>query len=313
MANNRAVLSGLCLLSIATAQGWAQEPATYRAQTELVRVALGVTPRDRATSPPPLSLSDLRVFEDGREVPPSALTRETEPVSVCVLLDSSGSMAEPGRRRYAQLVVDGLLEQLRPVDEVMVAAFDVGARVVVPWTTVSLRPTLDWSSWRTTSGTLIVDAFVGALGALDSASHRRRAIVIVSDGRGFPSEIPWDRVSKERRRSEVLVYGVLTERIGLEDSPSGLLAPAGTAGVNDASAPQLLAMVGDSGGLVVRARSDRSAREAARRVIDDLQTQYTLGYVPPTPPDGRTRRIRVETSRRDLSIRHRRAYVATVP
>jgi len=46
------------------------------------------------------------------------------------------------------------------------------------------------------------------------------------------------------------------------------------------------------------------------RPRDELNAQYTLGYVPKKAPDGKYRRLKVEAQNKDLRVRHRGGYLA---
>ena len=69
-------------------------------------------------------------------------------------------------------------------------------------------------------------------------------------------------------------------------------------------------LVGDSGGAVYTVQIDPQVPRAAQTFLEELQSQYTLGYVPSKPPDGRYRRIKVEARDRTHKVRHRGGYLA---
>ena len=56
-----------------------------------------------------------------------------------------------------------------------------------------------------------------------------------------------------------------------------------------------------------------AASSVAKRIAEELNSQYTIGFNPSKPPDGSWRGIRVRVKRGGLTVRSRRGYVAEFP
>ena len=69
-------------------------------------------------------------------------------------------------------------------------------------------------------------------------------------------------------------------------------------------------LVGDSGGTSYLLTNAADAPRPARRFVNELRHQYTLGYTPATTFDGKYRRVKVEVQKRGYQIRHRGGYLA---
>jgi hypothetical protein len=69
-------------------------------------------------------------------------------------------------------------------------------------------------------------------------------------------------------------------------------------------------LVGHTGGRVYRAENVAQAQTAAVALVEDLRSQYTIGYAPKRPLNGTYRRLRIE-SVAGFNVRHREGYVAT--
>jgi hypothetical protein len=82
--------------------------------------------------------------------------------------------------------------------------------------------------------------------------------------------------------------------------------------LNDRVNPRALReMTDESGGYTEVVHDSPDLLPATERIAEELNHQYTLGYVPDHPPDRRYHRIRVEVTRPgDYSVRARRGYVA---
>ena len=70
-----------------------QAQPSFRASVDLVTVPVTVTGRDGNMFLGELSPSDFRVYEDGVLQTVSVVSHEPRPISLCILLDSSPSMA----------------------------------------------------------------------------------------------------------------------------------------------------------------------------------------------------------------------------
>ena len=69
-----------------------------------------------------------------------------------------------------------------------------------------------------------------------------------------------------------------------------------------------------SGGKVFRPSAAPELAEIYSEILDELGSQYVLGYVSDNPKrDGEYRKLKVEVSREDLKVRHRPGYDAPEP
>jgi len=68
-----------------------------------------------------------------------------------------------------------------------------------------------------------------------------------------------------------------------------------------------------SGGQVFRPLASRELAEIYNRILDELSSQYVLGFVSDDPRhDGKYRRLEVEVKRPDMRLRHRPGYQAPI-
>jgi VWFA-related protein len=147
----------------------------------------------------------------------------------------------------------------------------------------------------------LLDAMKEALGQVERARNPQPVILIVSDGGENTSGTRLAELVKTRRQSETAVYGIRTERL-----PSKTATNLSRAMTVDF----LPDLVGDSGGTVYRTRDPVSAELAARTFLEDLRTQYTIGFAPKRAPDGRYRTLKVETTNPASVLRYREGYLA---
>jgi len=293
----RAAAAVLLALAAPAAQG----PPAFRADVELVTVPLTVTHRDRNRPVGELTAADFRVFEDGVEQDVSLLDHERLPLSLCIVLDVSNSMTVQ-RTRLARAAINATLAGLLDDDEAAVIGFAGLVNVVVPWTPARSIEPMRWHEWGQGDSTALFDALQTALQAIDEASNPRPVILLVSDGGENTSAISLRQIVTTRRQSETLVYAFRPRE------PVSTVPP--DIAVWSRERDYLPELVGESGGLILEMRTTQVAEEAASRFLDELDEQYTLGYVPKKPPDGKYRKLKVEARNKDLRVRHRGGYLA---
>jgi Ca-activated chloride channel family protein len=288
------------IAALATTASLQTQPA-FRSSVDLVTVPVTVTARDQAWRVGELGPADFRISEDGVPQELSLVSHEPRALSICILLDSSPSMAST-RQRFAIRTVDTLLSSLAPDDEATMVFFASKPRVAFPWTRASqLRP-VSWIEWRLSLGTALIDAMKEGLRLIEQASNPLPVIVVVSDGGENASGTSLASLAATRRQSETMIYGIHT------DLPPSKFAPP----VNRAFTDFLPELVGNSGGTVYEVRSAEAGEAAARAFLEELRSQYTLGYVPKRAADGKYRTLKVESTNRNLVLRHRAGYLAAV-
>ncbi len=77
----------------------------------------------------------------------------------------------------------------------------------------------------------------------------------------------------------------------------------------DLAADSINSLAVDTGGFVVR--NTNQFDRAVAQIADDAGNYYVLGYLPPSPADGKFHRIRVKVKRPGVNLRSRRGYTAT--
>ena len=270
----------------------------FRSGIELVNVTATVTDTDGRLVDG-LNASDFEIYEDRELRPVAYFSRERVPLSLGLVLDTSDSM-------YGQRIEDArfalnrfLLDLLKPSDEAFLLVFNHRPTVAIGWTRTPSRLSPELEAVRPYGATAMYDAMLKALPLFENRRHQRAAIVLVSDGADTASDHSVREVRARLRQSEAFVYAIAID--AKESAP-----------INDRVNPAALReMTDESGGYTEVVRDTSDLVSAARRIADELNHQYTLGYTPSKPPDGRYRRIRVRVVGRDYTVRARRGYVAT--
>jgi VWFA-related protein len=296
-----------------------------------------------------LTRDDFVVYEDGVPQPVSYFSNERVPVSLGIALDTSGSMTGDKIRSAQDALSRFLVDLLGPDDEIFLYRFSDEAVLVQGWTTD--RGRLQWQLGRITprGETVLYDTVAESIPLAQSGHHRKKALVIISDGNDTGSQTTVQEVRQLILASEVLVYAVGIDGISdtrLSSQPNtrprwppvqfpfprpggrripGLpnprqpLPPRPPVGGGGGSwnadervnEPALRAMTDESGGRTEIVRSARDLDPATASIADELSRQYYLAYPSAAPKDGRWHDIRVEVKNRSYHVRARRGYVAS--
>jgi VWFA-related protein len=280
--------------------GTSSAQPVFRSSVDLVMVPVTVTAKDALQRVGELRKGDFRIYEDGVLQDLTVVSHEPRALSICILLDSSPSMAS-GRQPLATRAIDTVLKGLKQEDEASLHFFAAKVRTQFAWTPAPQIKAVSWLQWRLSLGTALIDALKDALAQIELAHNPLPVILVVSDGGENASGTSLSGLVASRRQSETLVYGIETD-----------LAPSRYAPlVNRAFANFLPRLVGDSGGIIQRVRTAEEAEAAAVALLEELRSQYTLGYAPKRALDGTYRSLKVDVADQNLTVRHRAGYLAT--
>jgi len=136
------------------------------------------------------------------------------PTSVGILLDTSSSVLSGSKweiKKRRQSVIEGLVNLVAsgdPNNEYFVMAFNSSIELLVDWTS-DYPPIV--SALRTVTRrdqSLLNDAIVSGLNKVAEGHHKKRALIIVSDGSDNGSKNTYSFVRNSLKRSDVVLYAV---------------------------------------------------------------------------------------------------------
>jgi Ca-activated chloride channel family protein len=275
-----------------------------------------------------LARDNFRVWEDGREQPLSDLRLRRVPVDVLLMIDSSSSVAnnlEDFRR-----AVEEFAARLAEDDRVALLKFDDRVELLQDWTAsrVQLRRALR----RITAGTFthFNDALYLSARELFKDSHRRHAVVVLSDGIDNGSVnasaqvalralleagasvycISNTEITRAEKRAELDKLldappsAVKFNQLRIDDLGEGLR-------VLDASERNLDALTAATGGRLYKPAAFSGLDRVYAEVAEELRSQYALYYTPlDKAHDGRFRRVQVRLTAPALRVSSRVGYFA---
>lgn len=184
-----------------------QEGFRFKSGVELVNVNVTVTDRSgRFISG--LTQDDFVVFDDSKEQEITHFSADRVPVSLGIALDTSGSMAGDKIQQARAALDRFLLELLTPEDEVFLMRFGASAELVNDWTNDKSIVSRRLARVNPTGGTAMYDAVAESVPIATQGQHRKKAILIVSDGNDTNSRTSVPELKRMIRETEVLVYAV---------------------------------------------------------------------------------------------------------
>ena len=309
----------------------------FRSGVELINVTATVTDaRGRFVSG--LTRDDFLVYQDGARVEVTQFNNERVPASLGIALDTSGSM-EGRKMEAARKALDRFLyDLLGPDDEIFLYRFSYTPVLLQDWTVDRSRLSRAIRDVRPRGGTAMYDAVAESVPRLAEGQHRKKALLIISDGNDTNSETSVRELQRLIRESEALVYAIGIEgrstptgwnRRGPKipiPTPFPFPFPGGgrrppqlptgriqrTANRDDrVNVTALRDLTDDSGGRTEIIRDADDLDPATAGIADELSQQYYLGYPAQTEKDGRWHSIRVEVRNSRYRVRARRGYTAT--
>ena len=277
----------------------AQAPV-YSSRAELVVVHVTVKDR-RGAYTTGLRKEAFRIIEDGTPQRIEFFTGEDSPVTVGLLVDSSGSMRE-GRERVIA-AASAFAEASNSKDEIFALAFNEHVRAALP---PSMPFTGDPNVFRAALAgamgaqgrTAMYDAISKGLSYVAEGHHPRRVLVVVGDGGDNASATTFEQVLREAQASNAAIYTV------------GIIDP-----LEGEANPRLLKRLAQAtGGASFFPRHVDDVDDVLQEIARDIRNSYTLGYVSSNSTrDGQFRRIRIvvtDPARRSLLVRARDGYRA---
>lgn len=296
------------LLCLALATASAASPAAqqvFRTTTDMV--FLSVTALRGTHIVGGLDQSEFTVYEDGRPQPIQVFSRDPQPIALSLLIDASMSMES--RMGLAGDAAVGFVNRLRPGDEAQVVSFNQGTDIRQPFT--SDRHLLERAirTTRASGNTALYTALYVAFGELERIGRtsrvevRRQAIVLLSDGQDTTSLLDYDAVIERAKESNVIVYA-----IGMRDP-----AEPREGGFREHEFV-LRTLAQTTGGRSFTVERAEQLPETYNQIADELEAQYTIGYVSTNMRrDGTWREVSVRVARPGVVARTRAGYYAPKP
>jgi len=231
-----------------------------------------------------LEQDNFRVFEDNIEQEVVNFSAEDVPISIGVIFDFSGSMANKvGKAREAAVQ---FFKTANPQDEFFLVSFNERAELTSSFTNSveDLQSRLMLTSPR--GRTALLDAIYLGLSQMRGAHNGKRALLILSDGGDNHSRYNESDIKRLVKEADTQLYAI------------GIFDPLGYRNrtPEELNGPSLLSEITEmTGGRVFAVEKLDELPDIASKIGMELRNQYVLGYRPSNKAhDARWRKLKIK-------------------
>ncbi len=250
---------------------------TLRLRTDIVTLSVNVTDKQN-NFVPGLIPQDFEVYEDGIKQDVTFFSDEDIPLNIGISLDTSGSL----KQYFDQSLkaAGELVKTSHADDDFFFMTFSKKIRVQVEggdWDKVDkyLR------SAEPEGRTAFYDAVYFGLEKVKQGKHRKRALIVISDGQDNSSRYKYGELMKLVKEADVQIYCVGIGDISSDGETSGKDLMKGLAGM--------------SGGESFFPGDANKIEDAVNSIALLLRHQYSVGYYPSNPrSDKNWRKLKVK-------------------
>ncbi len=274
-----------------------QQAPVFKTGTKVVALYATVTDANGRLVPG-LDKEDFDVLDNDRPQTISVFNAEIQPITVVVMLDTSGSMTN-----NIDLVKAGAEQfflRLLPQDKGQIGDFNDKIQMLSGVTgdrddLISALRDVDFGY-----PTRLWDAVEAGLDSLKDRDGRR-VVLVFTDGADTYSKVGFGTVLERARAEEVMVYGI--GLAGEEPGPNG--RPMRTR--PDRS---LRKIADETGGGYFELDHRDQLTSTFTRVSEELHSQYVIGFSPDSR-DGKVHKLELRVRQPGMRARARKSYVAS--
>ena len=275
-------------------------PASAQFRTGTLTVPIYVTATDdEGRLVANLEQEHFEVYDNGRPVSLTLFENRNTPITVVVMLDTSGSMTLILDRVKA--AAEQFLIRMLPEDTGRVGAFNDKIQFLPEDGFTKNRDELVRSLKDLDFGypTRLWDAVDESIRKLEPMQGRKVTLVF-TDGTDTASRRDLDDVMEQARAKEIMVYaiGLATEIFN------------GQSRVRSSPDRGLKKLAEETGGGFFLLKKEDELGPTFTQVAQELHSQYILGFSPATL-DGKVHKLEVKVGKPGVKVRARKSYVAT--
>jgi len=255
-----------------------------------------------------LKKENFKIFEDGVAQNVTSFSQEDVPISMGIIIDTSGSM-----RNKIDLVNKAALAFIRasnPEDQVFLVGFNDQVELLEDYTSDIDTITDALDNTIVTGGTALYDAIYLGVQKAQNGIKPKKAIVVITDGEDRDSYYKLDELVAKVQESDVQIYCVGF----LNPVPEKGLFGHWSKSVPEKAHDALLRISDETGGKAYYPQKIVEIGTIVAEIAHELRNQYSIGYYSTnTAKDGTYRKIRVSldpTLAASDHVRYRRGYFA---
>jgi len=290
-------LASVALAASVSTAVLAQQPQgpTFKSGTQIVSLFVTVADAQRRLVAG-LTQEEFEVHDNEKPQPIVFFQNEIQPITVVVMLDTSGSMTltlDLLRQAAEQFII-----RLLPADKGRVGAFNDKIQFSSRFTGDRDQLVTDVKNLDYGNGTRLWDAVGASLDELKGIDGRR-VVLVFTDGDDTSSRIGLGTVVERARAEEVMIYA-----IGLESNYFN-----GQSMVRTKPDSGLRKIADETGGGYFELKKTSELASTFTKVAQELHSQYVIGFTP-TQLDNRVHKLAVKMKQPGMTARARRSYLA---
>jgi Ca-activated chloride channel family protein len=248
---------------------------------------------------PDLGEEDFEIYDNGKLQKLTQFDNSALPISVVVMLDTSGSMTLA--LDQVKQGAEQFLLRLLPDDRAMVGAFNDKIQFKPEEGFIGSRDRLIAQLKELDFGypTRLWDAVYQSLAAL-KPREGRKVVLVFTDGEDTASKVGRNEPLERAREEDVMIYAVGLENIFFNGAQRVMSRPdRGLKGLAEET----------GGGFFLLKKTDELGATFTR-VAQEIHSQYLLGFSPALL-DGKVHKLEVKVKKPGMTPRARKTYVAT--
>ena len=255
-----------------------------------------------------LNKSVFTIYDNKEAQDVSYFNNEDQPISIGIVVDGTTPREEIRGVRTLNVIAEALtsfFDKSNKLNQYFLVGFNKGPQLLADWTSDSKLITEQLLSSKQSTPIDLHDACLLAFDKLTTSRYKKRVLLIIPNPEHMPDVSDLKDFKNALRQSDVLVYFVFSRTGG--NFP--MLASQGYGELAKMTGGLMFDPIGQSIKLM---------RLYVEQIAVELRHQYTIGFVPKAPADGKYHRISVRVTSsaaaasqlRHLKTRSREGYLA---
>ena len=258
-----------------------------------------------------LKRENFKLFEDNIAQNILSFSQEDVPVSLGIIIDTSGSMRDKiDRVNKAALA---FIKASNPDDEEFLIGFNSEVELLEDFTSDIDLISDTLNNTIVTGGTALYDAIYLATQKAQSGSKPKKAIIVITDGEDRDSYYKLDEMVAKVQESDVQIYSIGFLNAAPEKGLFGRWSKSEPEKAQDA----LMRISEETGAKAFFPKDISEIDRIVSQVAHELRSQYSISYTSSNPArNGTWRRVKVALDlpiASSLHVRYRSGYFAAKP